>query len=79
MVTAWLPHRLLGGAFDCGLPLGASTALPDPFAAPGDFEEPTWFGALAALALCHGETQRRRGQTKAFHRREAYLESLACA
>jgi hypothetical protein len=43
---------------------GASTALPDPFAAPGDFEEPTWFGALAALALCHGETQRRRGQLR---------------
>jgi hypothetical protein len=33
----------------------------DPFAAPGDYDDQSWVGAVAALALYHGDTQRRRG------------------
>jgi hypothetical protein len=54
----------------------ARTAMPDPFAAPGDFEEPTWVGALAALALCHGDTQRRRGQIRTAWQRTTARETV---
>jgi hypothetical protein len=33
----------------------------DPFAVPSEFDDQTWVGAVAALALYHGDTQRRRG------------------
>jgi hypothetical protein len=68
-----------GSELEDGGGLEARIAAPDPFTNFDGFEDQSWVGAVAALALCHGETQRRRGQTKAFHRREAYLESLACA
>jgi hypothetical protein len=39
----------------------AAMATPDdPFAAPGGVEDSGWTCAIAALALCQGETQRRR-------------------
>jgi hypothetical protein len=52
---------------------------PDPFVGFAGTEDQTWVGAVAALALCHGETQRRRGRTRIAPRRGAFVEALACA
>src|SRR5262249_43832108 len=43
----------------------------DPFAAPGDYDDQSWVGAVAALALYHGDTQRRRGSLLALQARSA--------
>src|SRR5262249_54445033 len=59
--------------------LEARVSVPDPFADFDGFEDQTWVGAIAALALCHGDTQRRRGQTRAALRRRVTVEPLACA
>jgi len=56
--------------------LEARSGEHDPFTAPGGFDDESWVGAVAVLALCHGDTQRRRGSLLADDRSEHSSQRL---
>jgi hypothetical protein len=53
-----------------------AAAMPDPFASPCGVEDVAWVSVAAALALYHGETQRRRRPARPEKRRRKSSEVL---
>jgi hypothetical protein len=68
-----------GEELEAGGGLEARAVEIDPFTDFDGFEDPAWVGAVAALALCRGDHERRRRIKATAPVRGVAVESLACA
>jgi hypothetical protein len=71
--------ELDGGELESGAGLQARALENDPFANFDGFEDQSWVGAVAALALYRDDDQRRRGNERTAPGRGVAVDPLACA